>query len=120
MLILIVDDDEHIRRFFCEILDMKNIDYKIASNGEEAFEFLKNNRLKFDYIFLDYSLPDEDGISVAKKIKNNDQNIKIILFTGWNKEKFDQKDLELFDGFIKKPFNMGEILEIIEENDGKN
>jgi CheY-like chemotaxis protein len=66
--ILIVDDMKGIRIWLQKSLNILGYtDLKEASNGEEAFELLKQE--KFDLVFLDIVMPKMDGIGLLKKLK---------------------------------------------------
>ena len=69
MKLLIVDDDTNIQRLYKEELEEEGYDIVIASTGKDALEmFEKENP---DIVTLDILMPDIDGISLLRKMKEN-------------------------------------------------
>lgn len=107
--VLIVDDDREIRQYICE--EMAG-DYHIAgcADGKEALSLvLKNNP---DLIISDIMMPEMDGITLCRKIKQNVNvnHIPIVLLTARSEEEDNLEGLEIgADAYIAKPFNV-EIL----------
>ena len=111
MKILVVDDDEHIRRLYKEEFEDEGYEVVIASNGEEAMElFDKENP---DIVTLDILLPDVDGIRLLRQMKEKRPKVPIIMSTAydyrddfavWASEAYIVKssDLEELKSMIKK------------------
>ncbi|MEM8781123.1 MAG: ATP-binding protein [Cyanobacteria bacterium P01_G01_bin.49] len=85
--ILIVDDDEVDRMMVCRSLKKTGIRIKVIEqkNGIDAIECLKNET--FHCIFLDYRLPDYNGLSLVKKLQSLDIDTPIIILTGQGDEQ---------------------------------
>jgi len=82
MKILVVDDDEHIRRLYKEEFEDEGYAVVVASNGEEALElFDKENP---DIVTLDILLPDIDGIRLLRQMKEKRPKIPIIMSTAYD------------------------------------
>ncbi len=105
--ILVIDDDELIRK----ILDvkLKSLGYKVllAENGEAGIDIF--NKEKVDLILSDLSMPGKSGFDVLNEVKNK-KNVVVIIMTAFANIKTAIKALELgaFD-YLIKPFNMEEI-----------
>lgn len=84
--ILIVDDDEVDRLAFKRIISKinKNIEVFEALDGFETLKLLKEE--KFDCIFLDYGLPQWDGLRVLKEIRNLQILTPVVIITGQGDE----------------------------------
>jgi DNA-binding response OmpR family regulator len=100
--ILIVDDDAYILEIMTEMLSSEGYEIVTATNGKSALETFKQH--KVDLVLLDIMLPDTNGYSVCKQIKNI-SNVPIIMVTG----KTDAvEEVEGFcvgaDDYIIKPF----------------
>ena len=78
--ILIVDDEEIIRKEIGIFLKRKNYAVYEASAPSNAFEILENNEIEI--VILDIRLPEMDGLEVLKKIKKNYPDIEVIMITG--------------------------------------
>lgn len=82
MKLLIVDDDLNIQRLYKEELEEEGYDVVIASTGKDALEmFEKENP---DIVTLDILMPDIDGISLLRKMKEQRPNIPIIMSTAYD------------------------------------
>lgn len=106
--ILVVDDEERIRRLLKMYLERE--DYKIdeAENGDEALE----KALEFDYdlILLDLMMPGKDGIDVCKEIRDK-KATPIIMLTAKGEEANRVQGFEVgTDDYIVKPFSPREVV----------
>ena len=77
--VLIVDDDEHLRELLA--LYLRETGYQIgeASNGEEGLKQVEQK--EWDLVFLDYLLPDRNGLSLLEKFAELDPELPIIFMT---------------------------------------
>ena len=113
--VLIVDDDTEIVDLLVEVLSRDGrFDIKTATSGYEAG--IHTQQFRPDCILLDYMLPDVNGNVVCHTIRKNPEfeNIKIIIVSGVIKQ--DEIDQLLKSGaqdFIKKPFDISELLKRI-------
>lgn len=109
--IYVVEDDANIREI--ELFALKNSGYE-TEGFECASDFLKRLRTKTpSLILLDIMLPDEDGISLIKKLRldPNTQNLPIILVTAKTTEIDKVKGLDSgADDYIAKPFGVMELI----------
>ena len=78
--ILIVDDEEDIRDAMKMILERAGHHVQIASNGAEAIEFQR--REPVDLMIADIIMPEKDGVSTIKDIRQQYPGIKIIAISG--------------------------------------
>ncbi|MCK5828802.1 MAG: response regulator transcription factor [Methylococcales bacterium] len=100
--ILYVEDDPEIQANIAEYLDNFFAKIYLASNGLEALEQYKKYRP--DVLILDINLPNIDGLSVAKEIRQHDQAIKIIMLTAYTEKDKLLKATELkLTKYLTKP-----------------
>jgi CheY-like chemotaxis protein len=119
MSFLIVDDDADDRMLFIEAaaeID-KTIECKIAKNGEEALNLLRNVEYPLpDFIFLDIRMPRLNGKKCLFEIKNDERlkNIPVIIYTT-SRAVEESKELRAMGAFhfISKPKNADEIFYLI-------
>jgi DNA-binding NtrC family response regulator len=111
--ILIVDDNEHVRRKIKRILSASNRAFFEAANEEDALTLIKENH--FDIIFLDIRLPfGSTGIDVYKKAKEVQPNLgKVIILTGWLEDstRNEANELGAFAYLDKAPLDRNKIIE---------
>ncbi|MGC9109562.1 MAG: HD domain-containing phosphohydrolase [Caldimicrobium sp.] len=108
--ILVVDDDVIIRESISEILKEEGYVVETAENGKEALE--KFDKFKPDIVITDFVMPEMDGITFCKIIKNNPETIDtgIILITGVNDLETRIKGLSAgADDFLSKPIMIPEL-----------
>jgi len=78
--ILIIEDDESIRKVLKARLEKVGYEVRLASSGEEGMTAVKE--MKPDAIILDVMLPDANGFDLCKQIKEIDDFFKVIIYTG--------------------------------------
>jgi excisionase family DNA binding protein len=113
--VLIVDDDAEIVELMVDVLSRDGrFDVRTATSGYDAG--LMTQQFYPDLIVLDYMLPDVNGNVVCQTIRRNAEfeNTKIIIVSGViNQSEIDDLLKAGAEGFIKKPFNISELVEKI-------
>lgn len=108
--VLVVDDDQAIREAIMEILTNEGYLVTTAEDGKKALDLLGS--FKPDVVLTDYLMPEMDGITLCKIIKNNPETVDIgvILITGVNDLETRVKGLLAgADDFLNKPFMVPEL-----------
>ncbi|HDP3003933.1 TPA: two-component system response regulator SrrA [Staphylococcus aureus] len=106
--ILIVDDEDRIRRLLKMYLERESFEIHEASNGQEAYELAMENN--YACILLDLMLPEMDGIQVATKLREHKQT-PIIMLTAKGEETNRVEGFESgADDYIVKPFSPREVV----------
>lgn len=112
--VLVVDDEELIRDFLSRLLSLEGLEVTTAEDGFRAIEIAKKE--KFDIIFLDIRMPKMDGVEAFKKLKKITPNSKFIMITGYSMDELLKRvEGEHIEAFITKPFDIHEIVNIIED-----
>ncbi|MFP4050429.1 MAG: response regulator [Thermoplasmata archaeon] len=112
--ILVVDDEEIMRRFLKEVLGMKYDICGEAENGEKAVE--KVEELDPDLVLLDIQMPEMDGYEAFTQIKNIKPDQNVIFCTSVDKDP--SKEIESKyepDDYIVKLFKRNKLLRKINE-----
>jgi DNA-binding NtrC family response regulator len=110
--ILVVDDEALIRWSLTERLHAEGYEVLEAETGKGAVEKLPEG---VDLVLLDYRLPDTDGVSVLRKIKEFDQDILVILLTAYANVDTAVEAMKLGAyHFANKPFNLDEVTATVE------
>ena len=107
-LILIVEDDNHIKNLISTTLKVNKYNYLVATSGNEAIMLAVSH--KPDIILLDLGLPDMDGVEIIKNVREW-SNIPIIVISARSEDtdKIDALDFGA-DDYITKPFSVEELL----------
>ena len=113
--VLIVDDDPEIVELMVDVLSRDGrFEIKTASSGYDAG--IATEAFNPEVIILDYMLPDINGNIVCKSIKSNPKfaNTRIIIVSGVVNESEIQDLLSAgAEDFLKKPFNISELVDRI-------
>jgi len=110
--ILVVDDDAGIRKMLSNILEMEGYLVETAENGKEAIEASK--KWFFNVALIDIRLPDMEGTELLDKLKETEPKTVKIIVTGFPSSKNAVEAVNRgADGYILKPFDVGELLAMI-------
>lgn len=113
--ILIAEDEIILRELLTELLESYNYKVITASNGNEVLLHLGSKILP-DLLIIDQKMPDIDGLSCIKKIKELNYDLPIIFASGSQSEELKHEELiQLVNRVINKPYNFDEMLSIIRE-----
>jgi two-component system response regulator (stage 0 sporulation protein F) len=112
--ILIVDDEEAVRKSFD--LALKKLPYEVefAENGEVALK--KFDKMSFDLVYLDLKMPVMNGVETLVGIRKRQKDVPVYIVTAFHKEFFDelaevrQKKIE-FD-LLMKPIGRDQIISV--------
>ncbi len=106
--VLIVDDQEFIRKILARIVSREGYDVGEAKDGAEAIAELGRN--SYDFVISDMRMPNVDGVELAAKIRTDHPDIRILLVTAYPGEYCEQDALAAgADCYITKPFKNTEI-----------
>ena len=109
--ILIVDDEEVIRKFLKIHLDKLGYEVKEAGDGEQAIEQLGKGN--FDLLICDILMPKKDGWEVIKEAKSNPKtkDMPVIVLTAKNEDSDMFKGYDLgANYYMTKPFSKAQLL----------
>jgi len=81
--ILVIDDDEGIRKLFIRALEDTPYRVDTAESGTSGVELKKET--EYDLIFLDLNMPDKNGIEVLRAIRMTDKEVPIYIITAFYK-----------------------------------
>ncbi len=106
--ILVVDDEERIRKVLYDFFSKNDFDVKTAKNGEEAIDIFYCG--KIDLVILDIMMPVMDGYATLKELRKI-SNVPVVMLTAKAEEYDVLKGYELCaDEYVSKPFNLKILL----------
>lgn len=109
MRILLAEDERELSNALVAILKHNNYTVDAVYNGEDAFYFMMNKN--YDGVILDIMMPKMDGITVLKKIREQNNDVPVLILTA--KSDIDDRVLGLDSGaddYLSKPFAAKELL----------
>lgn len=106
--ILLVEDEKNLRKLIKTYLKKEMINVVEAADGKEALELWEDN--KYALIILDVMLPEYDGWTVCKRIRQN-SHVPIIMLTARSEEDDKLFGFDLgADDYVTKPFSVKELV----------
>lgn len=109
MRLLLAEDEQSLARAIIKILEKNNYTAEAVYNGVDALEYLESG--EYDAAILDIMMPEMDGITVLKRLREQGNTIPVIMLTA--KAEVDDKVLGLDSGandYLTKPFDTKELL----------
>jgi len=108
--VLVTDDEETVLEVSKGLLEAMGYRVLIARDGNEAIEVYKKNRDDIDIVLLDIVMPNMGGSKVYERMKEINQDIRVLLLSGYSIDGEAREILERgCNGFIQKPFNIKEL-----------
>jgi two-component system cell cycle sensor histidine kinase/response regulator CckA len=105
--LLLVEDEDAVRNFAARALGTRGYEVLEASTGAEALEVFEEHGGKVDLVVSDVVMPEMDGPTLLKELRQKDPDIKIIFMSGYAEDAFKRNldENEQF-GFLQKPFDL--------------
>jgi DNA-binding NtrC family response regulator len=112
--ILVIDDDENIRKVLATILEDEGYIVETAETAKKGIE--KSEKAFYNLALIDIRLPDMEGIELLSKLRNTKPKMRKIIVTGYptlqNAVAAVNKGA---DAYVMKPFEVEKILQTIRE-----
>jgi CheY-like chemotaxis protein len=112
--ILVVDDEPDVREYFAEMMRKMGASCDTAASGAEALGMLEV-RGDYDVYFVDWLMPDMDGMELSRRIKERDGDRSVVVMISaaqWNTIE-DEANAAGVDRFLPKPFFASDINEVL-------
>ncbi|MFB8372381.1 response regulator [Paenibacillus taichungensis] len=113
--VLLVDDEEDVREGLVVEVDWEALDLRIvglAENGREALEMAE--RVEPDIVVTDISMPFMDGLELAKRLRERNPLVKVVILTGYDEFDYARQAVSLsVDEYLLKPFSAGHLTELL-------
>jgi DNA-binding NtrC family response regulator len=113
--ILVIDDQDSIRRVVRRALEQDGHEVFDASDGELGMEILESH--SFDVVITDIFMPGQDGIVTLRQVRKRFPAVKVIVISGGDSTGIMdlRQDAELLGAVksLQKPFNAREIMDLV-------
>jgi CheY-like chemotaxis protein len=113
--ILVIEDDPTSREFINEVLKPTEAELIFSEDGEKGLQKYKEQDI--DLILMDIRLPGEDGIEITRKIRQRDNDIRIIAQTAYAMSEDRKKCMDAgADDYISKPIDPDDLMTIMNQH----
>jgi len=111
--VLIVDDEEPLRRFVDRVLTQAGYTTTTASDGPEAIEAAAKLG-SFDLLVTDLMMPQMTGDELARRLRQSQPSLKVLYLTGFSDRLFKEKvTLWEDEAFLEKPCSIKGLMEAV-------
>lgn len=113
--ILVIDDEESIRKLLTEVLRRAHHQVFVACDGQEGLTLYKQN--KVDLVLMDILMPGTDGLEATLELTREYVDAKVIAMTGAQGDKNFLDVAKLFGArrVFEKPFDLDKLIQAINE-----
>jgi PAS domain S-box-containing protein len=112
--VLLVDDEESVRKVGAEMLKELGFTALVAGDGREALQIFSATP-GIDFVILDLTMPYMDGEQCFRELRLLDADVKVIMSSGYNEQQVTQKFADKgLNGFIKKPYQLATLQRVIQ------
>lgn len=103
--ILLVDDEKEFVQTLSERLQMRNMESRVAYNGQSALDMIQNDAP--EVMIIDLKMPGINGMDVLKEVKQTQPEIEVIVLTGHGSDQDKKKCMEIGAfAYLQKPVDI--------------
>jgi CheY-like chemotaxis protein len=113
--ILVVDDEELIRKIATATLERAGYRVLEAADGQEAVSLYSKMQNRIDLVILDLTMPVLSGHEAFRLFLDMNARVRVLFTSGYAVEQLSELEKELMAGFVKKPFRPHELLAAVAE-----
>lgn len=114
--VLLVEDEDAVRRFAVAALKSKGYEVLQAGDGVEAIEVMKAHGNRVDIVVSDVIMPEMDGPTLMKELRKVDPKLKFIFVSGYPDDAFKNNlDPDAEFSFLPKPYNLAQLAAMVKE-----
>jgi len=114
--VLYIEDDINLQKNIVEVLSNFFDTLLVASDGDEAYDIYIENQNKIDIMITDINMPNTDGITLSKSIREFDKNLPIVIVSAYTDTDYllDSIDLNIIT-YITKPLTTKKVLNLLDK-----
>jgi FOG: CheY-like receiver len=112
--VLVIDDDAQFLQFIRDLFKSDRFEVVATNSSVKALELFSRDAQGFDLVLLDYFMPHLNGAETFEWLRKLNPNVKVIICSGAEELQLRQIATQYgINGYIRKPFNMNEVLDLI-------
>jgi CheY-like chemotaxis protein len=113
--VLVVDDEEIVRKLATNALTLRGYRVLLATNGREALEVFAANLDVVTAIVLDLTMPVMSGEDALPRLRSLRPDVRILASSGYSQSEAVRRFGDAIDGFIQKPYSVQSLLTALQE-----
>lgn len=107
--ILLVEDEENVRRVTGRLLERLGFRVLLASSAEEALDLYEGRGVRPDLVLTDVVMPGLTGIEMAERLRGLDPHLPILFTSGYTSRELGRTPDDPPSPFLPKPFSLEEL-----------
>ncbi|MBK5226855.1 MAG: response regulator, partial [Thermoleophilia bacterium] len=111
--ILLVEDDDDIRKMVIKSLADHGYQVFQAADAESALELFEREKGRIDLVFSDVVLPGQDGVWLVDQLKKRKPGLEVMLASGYSEAMDQQAIIDCGYRLMRKPYSLSEVLMVI-------
>lgn len=106
---MVVDDDDMVASVVSLMLTELNYDSEVINSPNQALERFRDSSDDFDLVLTDLTMPEMNGVELAKNMKSIREDIIVAVMTGFGGAAESSTDGEIVDQFLTKPLLLDDL-----------
>jgi len=112
--VLVVDDEEMVRRIARLALERAGYTVLLAGDGEQAVEIFRREAGEVRLVALDMTMPGMSGEEALRQLREIRREVPVIISSGYSEEEAFQRFGNSIDGFLHKPYGIPELARAVQ------
>jgi two-component system cell cycle sensor histidine kinase/response regulator CckA len=112
--ILLADDNDMVRALGSTLLRQHGFCVLLAVDGQEAVEVFERERGRIDLVLLDLTMPRLSGREALLRIRRMDENVPVVVSSGYSAEQLTEAEQAQVHGFLGKPFRERDLIQAVQ------
>jgi len=110
-LVLVVEDEDHIRDLLCRILERNAYRVVAAEDGIQALVWFEEHAAEVDLVILDMVMPRMSGMRTYLRMREIDPSVNVVMVSGNTEQRLADEMMNMgVSGYLRKPFTLQQVL----------
>ena len=114
-IVLVVDDRNDVRSVAKSMLERAGFEVLGASGGKEGLELARRHGDSLQAVLLDLAMPGMEGDEVARELHAVHPRLPIVMMSGYDRARLDERTLDCVAGFLNKPFTSADLRVVMQQ-----
>jgi two-component system, cell cycle sensor histidine kinase and response regulator CckA len=112
--VLVVDDEEAVRRYACRVLERAGYGIFEATDGVEALELIQGQTVALEVVVSDIVMPRMNGVELMQALSVSQPELPVILMSGYATESLAELGITTLCSILAKPFTAERLLDEVD------